>query len=83
MKADTSIGCSLLFWFLKIVIYKKARPAIMQNELLVYDSGGGDRTHDLTGMNRTLSPAELHRHLNQQKISYNSKGHVSIENIRL
>src|SRR5699024_5261184 len=25
-------------------------------------SGGGDRTHDLTGMNRTLSPAELRRH---------------------
>ncbi len=24
-------------------------------------SGGGDRTPDLTGMNRTLSPAELHR----------------------
>ena len=27
-------------------------------------SGGGDRTHDLTGMNRTLSPAELRRHNN-------------------
>jgi hypothetical protein len=25
--------------------------------------GGGDRTPDLTGMNRTLSPAELHRHV--------------------
>src|SRR5699024_1093640 len=25
-------------------------------------SGGGDRTHDLSGMNRTLSPAELRRH---------------------
>src|SRR5690554_2309996 len=25
-------------------------------------SGGGRRTHDLTGMNRTLSPAELRRH---------------------
>ena len=24
-------------------------------------SGGGTRTPDLTGMNRTLSPAELHR----------------------
>ncbi len=73
MKADTSIGCSLLFWFLKIVIYKKARPAIMQNELLVYDSGGGDRTHDLTGMNRTLSPAELHRHLTNKKYHTTAK----------
>ena len=27
------------------------------------NSGGGDRTHDLTGMNRTLSPAELRRHV--------------------
>src|SRR5699024_5388293 len=26
------------------------------------NSGGGDRTHDLSGMNRTLSPAELRRH---------------------
>ncbi len=25
--------------------------------------GGGDRTPDLTGMNRTLSPAELHRQI--------------------
>src|SRR5690625_3805809 len=30
------------------------------------NSGGGDRTHDLTGMNRTLSPAELRRHLAPQ-----------------
>src|SRR5699024_7372377 len=30
--------------------------------LLGKNSGGGDRTHDLTGMNRTLSPAELRRH---------------------
>ena len=32
----------------------------------MYGSGGGDRTHDLTGMNRTLSPAELRRHLAPQ-----------------
>ena len=29
--------------------------------VFIFDSGGGDRTHDLTGMNRTLSPAELRR----------------------
>ena len=28
--------------------------------IFIYN-GGGDRTHDLTGMNRTLSPAELRR----------------------
>ena len=41
-----------------------ATTAIMQ--LIMYGSGGGDRTHDLTGMNRTLSPAELRRHLAPQ-----------------
>src|SRR5699024_10801518 len=29
-------------------------------------SGGADRAHDFTGMNRTLSPAELRRHLAPQ-----------------
>ncbi len=29
---------------------------------VMYGVGGGDRTPDLTGMNRTLSPAELRRH---------------------
>src|SRR5699024_798534 len=37
--------------------------AIGQN---IFNSGGGDRTHDLTGMNRTLSPAELRRHMAPQ-----------------
>src|SRR5699024_11677415 len=32
----------------------------------IIGSGGGDRTHDLTGMNRTLSPAELRRHVAPQ-----------------
>ena len=31
--------------------------------IVMYGSGGGDRTPDLTGMNRTLSPAELRRHM--------------------
>ncbi len=35
----------------------------------MYGSGGGDRTPDLTGMNRTLSPAELHRHWLQRQDS--------------
>ena len=33
-----------------------------------FDSGGGDRTHDLTGMNRTLSPAELRRQIKSTEI---------------
>ena len=39
----------------------------------LFDSGGGDRTHDLSGMNRTLSPAELRRQMSfeVQKIYYN------------
>ena len=32
-------------------------------------SGGGDRTHDLTGMNRTLSPAELRRQISHKNYS--------------
>ncbi len=32
------------------------------------DSGRGDRTHDLTGMNRTLSPAELRRQIKSTEI---------------
>ncbi len=30
-------------------------------KMIAHDSGGGNRTPDLTGMNRTLSPAELRR----------------------
>ena len=42
---------------------------IIKRQILIkgfafFSSGGGDRTHDLSGMNRTLSPAELRRHKN-------------------